>query len=55
MGASDSPARVRNESNKVTKARMGRPSNYKAKFAKMAKHAAKLGATNAGPAKMFGV
>jgi hypothetical protein len=37
------------------KAWMSRPSNYNTKFHKMAKHVLKLGATNAGQAKMFGV
>jgi transposase-like protein len=36
-------------------ARRGRPSSYKPDYANMAKHAAKLGATDADLAKIFGV
>jgi hypothetical protein len=39
----------------VAQARVGRPSSYKPEHAKMAKHAAKLGATDADLAKIFGV
>jgi hypothetical protein len=39
----------------VTKAKMGRPSRYRPEYAKMAKHVAKLGATDADLARIFGV
>jgi hypothetical protein len=39
----------------VTPARAGRPSSYKPEYAKMAKHVARLGATDADLAKIFGV
>jgi hypothetical protein len=39
----------------VVRARLGRPSSYKPEYVNMAKHAAKLGATDADLAKIFGV
>jgi hypothetical protein len=39
----------------TTKAKMGRPSSYRLEFAKMAKYMAKLGATDADLARIFGV
>ena len=40
---------------KVARARAGRPSSYKPEYVNMAKHAARLGATDADLAKIFGV
>jgi hypothetical protein len=40
---------------RVARARVGRPSSYKPEYAKMAKHVAKLGATDADLARIFGV
>jgi hypothetical protein len=39
----------------VAQARVGRPSRYKPEYVNMAKHAARLGATDADLAKIFGV
>jgi hypothetical protein len=39
----------------VARARFGRPSSYKPEYVKMAKHAARLGATDADLARIFGV
>jgi transposase-like protein len=39
----------------AARARTGRPSSYKPEYAKMVKHAARLGATDADLAKIFGV
>jgi hypothetical protein len=39
----------------VARARVGRPPSYKPEYVKMAKHVAKLGATDADLAKIFGV
>jgi hypothetical protein len=39
----------------AARARTGRPSSYKPEYVKMAKQAAKLGATDADLARLFGV